>query len=115
MWTSSSVTHTCIWSPTWSWRPSTHSLPTGCWTASLRHTRRAAPPAAASAIAGAVAAVKPQSAFFEVFGSRGVALLERVLDELRAAGIDCEVVGDAGEVGYIHGAIHSAFKVASVG
>lgn len=36
-------------------------------------------------------------------------------DDLRAAGIDCEVIGDAGEVGYIHGAIHSAWKAAAVG
>lgn len=35
------------------------------------------------AFAGRVAAVKPQSAFFEVFGSGGVALLERVLIDLR--------------------------------
>ena len=37
------------------------------------------------AFGGAVAAVKPQSAFFEVFGAKGVALLERALTELRAA------------------------------
>jgi orotidine-5'-phosphate decarboxylase len=37
------------------------------------------------AFAGRVAAAKPQSAFFEVFGSRGVAVLERVLTELREA------------------------------
>lgn len=36
-------------------------------------------------------------------------------DSLRTAGIDCEVIGDAGDVGYIHGAIHSAWKVATVG
>lgn len=36
-------------------------------------------------------------------------------DELRAAGIAAEVVGDAADVGYIHGAIHSAWKVATVG
>ncbi|MBP0556273.1 hypothetical protein J8J23_20825, partial [Mycobacterium tuberculosis] len=36
-------------------------------------------------------------------------------DDLRASGIDCEVIGDAGEVGYIHGAIHSAWKVAATG
>lgn len=36
-------------------------------------------------------------------------------DELRAAGIDCEVIGDAGEVGYIHGAIHSAWKAVAQG
>ena len=38
------------------------------------------------AFAGTVAAVKPQSAFFEVFGSAGVAVLERALAELREAG-----------------------------
>lgn len=37
------------------------------------------------AFAGRVAVVKPQSAFFEVFGSGGVAVLERVLTELRDA------------------------------
>jgi orotidine-5'-phosphate decarboxylase len=37
------------------------------------------------AFAGRAAAVKPQSAFFEVFGSRGIAVLERVLTELREA------------------------------
>ncbi|MGV1008217.1 MAG: orotidine-5'-phosphate decarboxylase [Dermatophilaceae bacterium] len=39
----------------------------------------------AQAFAGQVAAVKPQSAFFEAFGSGGVAVLERVLTDLRAA------------------------------
>ncbi len=38
------------------------------------------------AYAGQVAVVKPQSAFFEVFGSAGVRVLERVLAELREAG-----------------------------
>lgn len=38
------------------------------------------------ALGGQVAAVKPQSAFFEVFGSRGVALLERVITETRERG-----------------------------
>ncbi|MEO8827633.1 orotidine-5'-phosphate decarboxylase [Lapillicoccus sp.] len=38
------------------------------------------------AYAGQVAIVKPQSAFFEVFGSGGVRVLERVLADLRAAG-----------------------------
>lgn len=33
-------------------------------------------------------------------------------DELRSAGLTVEVVGDAGEVGYIDGAIHSAWRVA---
>jgi orotidine-5'-phosphate decarboxylase len=38
------------------------------------------------AFAGAVAVVKPQSAFFESFGSEGVAVLERTLTGLREAG-----------------------------
>lgn len=38
------------------------------------------------AYAGQVAVVKPQSAFFEVFGSGGVRVLERVLADLRDAG-----------------------------
>ena len=38
------------------------------------------------AVAPVVAVVKPQSAFFERFGSRGVAVLERVVAESRAAG-----------------------------
>ena len=38
------------------------------------------------AFAGAVAVVKPQSAFFERFGSAGVAVLERTLAGLREAG-----------------------------
>jgi orotidine-5'-phosphate decarboxylase len=39
------------------------------------------------AFAGTVAVVKPQSAFFESFGSAGVAVLERTLDGLREAGV----------------------------
>jgi orotidine-5'-phosphate decarboxylase len=38
------------------------------------------------AFAGAVAVVKPQSAFYESFGSAGVAVLERTLTGLREAG-----------------------------
>jgi orotidine-5'-phosphate decarboxylase len=41
---------------------------------------------AVSALAGHVAAVKPQSAFFERHGSRGIAVLEDVLDGLRGSG-----------------------------
>jgi NADPH-dependent 2,4-dienoyl-CoA reductase/sulfur reductase-like enzyme len=33
-------------------------------------------------------------------------------DQLRAHGIEVHVVGDAGEVGYIEGAVHSAWRVA---
>lgn len=42
--------------------------------------------AAVEGLAPYVSVVKPQSAFFERFGSRGVAVLERVLAESRAAG-----------------------------
>ncbi|GAA2345418.1 orotidine-5'-phosphate decarboxylase [Saccharopolyspora halophila] len=38
------------------------------------------------ALAGEVAVLKPQSAFFECYGSAGVAVLERVLREAQAAG-----------------------------
>jgi orotidine-5'-phosphate decarboxylase len=41
---------------------------------------------AAEALAPRVAAVKPQSAFFERFGSRGIAVLERVVETSREAG-----------------------------
>jgi orotidine-5'-phosphate decarboxylase len=42
--------------------------------------------ACVAAFAGQVAVVKPQSAFFERHGSRGVAVLERVLDAFRGTG-----------------------------
>ena len=45
----------------------------------------------------------------------GTAAAAPLADALRAAGVDCEIIGDAGDVGYIHGAIHSAWKVATVG
>ncbi|MBC2960451.1 FAD-dependent oxidoreductase [Nocardioides deserti] len=35
-------------------------------------------------------------------------------DELRVAGFAVDVVGDAADVGYIHGAVHSAWEVATV-
>ncbi|MGQ0837397.1 orotidine-5'-phosphate decarboxylase [Actinokineospora sp.] len=38
------------------------------------------------ALAGDIAVLKPQSAFFEAYGSRGIAVLERVIAEARAAG-----------------------------
>jgi orotidine-5'-phosphate decarboxylase len=41
---------------------------------------------AVEAVADRVAVVKPQSAFFERFGSRGIAVLERVLAAVREAG-----------------------------
>ena len=41
---------------------------------------------ALEALAGQVALLKPQSAFFEVYGSAGVAVLERVIGSARQAG-----------------------------
>jgi orotidine-5'-phosphate decarboxylase len=46
-----------------------------------------------------VAAVKPQSAFFEVFGSRGIAVLERVMTELREAGTLTILDAKRGDIG----------------
>lgn len=54
---------------------------------------------AVEAFAGAVAAVKPQAAFFERHGSRGVAVLERVVADLRAAGTLCVVDAKRGDIG----------------
>jgi len=42
--------------------------------------------AAVEALAGDIAMLKPQSAFFERHGSRGIAVLERALSEARLAG-----------------------------
>jgi orotidine-5'-phosphate decarboxylase len=39
------------------------------------------------ALAGRVAAIKPQSAFYERFGSRGVSVLESTIRQLRTAGV----------------------------
>jgi orotidine-5'-phosphate decarboxylase len=61
------------------------------------------------AFAGSVAAVKPQSAFFEVFGAKGVALLERVLDELRAAGTLSVLDVKRGDIGSTVDAYAEAF------
>jgi len=61
------------------------------------------------AFGGTVAAVKPQSAFFEVFGSRGVALLERVVDELRDAGTLTILDVKRGDIGTTMDAYAEAF------
>ncbi len=51
------------------------------------------------AFAGEVAAVKPQSAFFEVFGSAGIGVLERVLAGLREAGTLAVIDVKRGDIG----------------
>jgi orotidine-5'-phosphate decarboxylase len=61
------------------------------------------------ALAGRVAVVKPQSAFFEVFGSRGVAVLERVLADLRDAGTLTILDAKRGDIGSTMQAYAQAF------
>ena len=52
-----------------------------------------------AALAPEIAVLKPQSAFFEAHGSRGVAVLERVIAESRAAGALVLVDAKRGDVG----------------
>ena len=61
------------------------------------------------AFGGAVAAVKPQSAFFEVFGAQGVALLERALADLRQAGTLTVLDVKRGDIGTTVDAYGEAF------
>ncbi|MGA8045384.1 MAG: orotidine-5'-phosphate decarboxylase [Dermatophilaceae bacterium] len=61
------------------------------------------------AFGGHVAAVKPQSAFFELFGARGVALLERVIEELRARGSIVVLDVKRGDIGSTMDAYAEAF------
>ncbi|MFC8129795.1 orotidine-5'-phosphate decarboxylase [Streptomyces sp. NPDC057302] len=51
------------------------------------------------ALAGSVAVFKPQSAFFERFGSRGIAVLEKAVQELRAAGALVVMDAKRGDIG----------------
>ncbi|MGW6059139.1 orotidine-5'-phosphate decarboxylase [Streptomyces sp. NPDC055189] len=51
------------------------------------------------ALAGSVAVFKPQSAFFERFGSRGIAVLEKAVAELRAAGALVVMDAKRGDIG----------------
>jgi orotidine-5'-phosphate decarboxylase len=61
------------------------------------------------AFAGRVAVVKPQSAFFEVFGSRGLAVLERVLTDLRDAGTLTILDAKRGDIGSTMAAYAEAY------
>ena len=61
------------------------------------------------AFGGHVAAVKPQSAFFELFGSAGVALLERVITEVRARGSIVILDVKRGDIGSTMEAYAQAF------
>ncbi|MFI6281035.1 orotidine-5'-phosphate decarboxylase [Streptomyces sp. NPDC050988] len=61
------------------------------------------------ALADRVAALKPQSAFFERFGSRGVAVLEKSVEEARAAGALVVMDAKRGDIGSTMAAYASAF------
>ena len=61
------------------------------------------------ALAGEVAVLKPQSAFFERHGSRGVAVLERVLADTRAAGAIVLLDAKRGDIGSTMAAYAQAY------
>ena len=61
------------------------------------------------AFGGHVAAVKPQSAFFEVFGAAGIALLERVVDGARELGSLVILDVKRGDIGSTMDAYAQAF------
>ncbi|WP_373316958.1 orotidine-5'-phosphate decarboxylase [Streptomyces sulfonofaciens] len=55
--------------------------------------------AVVDALADRVAVLKPQSAFFERFGSRGIAVLEKTVEEARAAGALVLMDAKRGDIG----------------
>ncbi|MFJ4921733.1 orotidine-5'-phosphate decarboxylase [Streptomyces sp. NPDC088725] len=61
------------------------------------------------ALAGQVAVLKPQSAFFERFGSRGVAVLEKAVAEARSAGALVLMDAKRGDIGSTMGAYAAAY------
>lgn len=61
------------------------------------------------AVGGRVAAVKPQSAFFERHGAAGVAALERLLADLRSAGTISVLDVKRGDIGSTMGAYAEAY------
>ncbi|MFB9432941.1 orotidine-5'-phosphate decarboxylase [Streptoalloteichus tenebrarius] len=64
---------------------------------------------AVEAMAGDVAVLKPQSAFFEAHGSAGVAVLERVIAESRAAGALVLLDAKRGDIGSTMDAYAAAY------
>lgn len=60
-------------------------------------------------LAGQVAVFKPQSAFFEAFGSAGVAVLERVLADIRDAGALSLLDVKRGDIGSSMGGYATAY------
>lgn len=61
------------------------------------------------ALAGRVAALKPQAAFFERHGSRGVGVLEKVIAEARDGGAQVIVDAKRGDIGSTMAAYADAF------
>lgn len=61
------------------------------------------------ALADRVAVLKPQSAFFERFGSRGIAVLERTVADSREAGALVVMDAKRGDIGSTMGAYADAF------
>ncbi|MFH9724721.1 orotidine-5'-phosphate decarboxylase [Streptomyces sp. NPDC017254] len=61
------------------------------------------------ALADTVAVFKPQAAFFERFGSRGIAVLERAVADLRAAGGLVVMDAKRGDIGSTMAAYAEAF------
>ncbi|WP_326596236.1 orotidine-5'-phosphate decarboxylase [Streptomyces brevispora] len=61
------------------------------------------------ALAGQVAVLKPQSAFFERFGSRGIAVLEKTVEDARAAGALVLMDAKRGDIGSTMGAYAATF------
>ncbi|MFD7227415.1 orotidine-5'-phosphate decarboxylase [Streptomyces sp. NPDC059881] len=65
--------------------------------------------AVVEALADRVAVLKPQSAFFERFGSRGIAVLEKAVEESRAAGALVLMDAKRGDIGSTMGAYAEAY------
>ena len=61
------------------------------------------------ALAGQVAVLKPQSAFFERFGSRGIAVLEQAVADARSAGALVLMDAKRGDIGSTMAAYADAF------
>ena len=61
------------------------------------------------ALAGTVAVLKPQSAFFEAFGSAGIAVLERLLAEVPQAGALTLLDAKRGDIGSTMAAYAAAY------
>ncbi|MFE3092948.1 orotidine-5'-phosphate decarboxylase [Streptomyces sp. NPDC059248] len=61
------------------------------------------------ALADRVAVLKPQAAFYERFGSRGVAVLEKTVEEARAAGALVLMDAKRGDIGSTMAAYAAAF------